>query len=94
VGDCVVRPRVLGPDAVPIITDPAQAAREPELAVLSAMAHGKGDTPTAVSVALAATAFLDRLSEEQRVLYLALVESALSDAAKRPSKCIPKPKNS
>lgn len=83
VGDCVVRPRVLGPDAVPIITDPAQAAREPELAVLSAMAHGKGDTQTAVSVALAATAFLDRLSEEQRVLYLALVESALGDAAKK-----------
>lgn len=83
VGDSVVRPRVLGPDAVPVVTDPAQAAREPELAVLSAMAHGKGDTQTAVAVALAATAFLDHLSHEQRVLYLALVESALGDAAKK-----------
>lgn len=82
-GDCVVRPRVLGPDAVPVVTDPAQAAREPEFAVLSAMAHGKGDTQTAVAVALAATAFLDRLSHDQRVLYLALVESALGDAAKK-----------
>ena len=47
------------------------------------MAHGKGDTQTAVAVALAATAFLDRLSHDQRVLYLALVESALGDAAKK-----------
>jgi hypothetical protein len=34
VGDCVVRPRVLGLDTVPVVTDPVQAAREPELAVL------------------------------------------------------------
>jgi hypothetical protein len=33
----VLRPLVLGPDQVPVITDPDEAARTPELAVLSAM---------------------------------------------------------
>jgi hypothetical protein len=76
-------PLVVGPDGIPVIIDAEQAKRGPELAVLSLMAHGKGDTQTAVSIALAATASLDQLSEEQRVLYLALIESALGDAAKK-----------
>src|SRR5690606_4865959 len=33
-------PLVLGPREVPVVTDPARAGRCPELAVLSAMAHG------------------------------------------------------
>ncbi|HET9954212.1 MAG TPA: hypothetical protein VFQ61_06900, partial [Polyangiaceae bacterium] len=52
-------PLVIGPEGVPIITDAERARREPELAVLSVMAHGKGDTQTAVSIALAAAASLD-----------------------------------
>lgn len=76
-------PLVVGPDGIPIITDTDQARRDPELAVLSLMAHGKGDTQTAVSIALAATAALDFVSDDQRMLYLVLIESALSDAAKK-----------
>jgi hypothetical protein len=82
-GSAALRPRVLGPETIPIVTDAQQAAREPELAVLSLMAHGRGDTETAVSIALAAGSAVQFLSEEQRVLYLALIESALSDAAKK-----------
>ena len=39
----ILRPPVLGRAAIPIVTDPAEAARRPELAVLSAMAHGEGE---------------------------------------------------
>ena len=38
--DCVLTPLVLGPDTVPVVTDPAQARRNPEMTVLSLMAHG------------------------------------------------------
>jgi hypothetical protein len=37
---CVLPPLVLGPAQVPVIADPDEAERNPELAVLSAMAHG------------------------------------------------------
>src|SRR6185436_3084575 len=39
----VLHPPVLGRAAVPIVTYPAEAARRPELAVLSAMAHGESE---------------------------------------------------
>src|ERR1700691_3889412 len=38
-GLLVLPPPVLGRRAVPVITDPVEAVRRPELAVLSAMAH-------------------------------------------------------
>jgi hypothetical protein len=82
-------PFVVGPDGVPIITDPEQARREPELAVLSVMAHGKGDTQTAVLIALAAAASLDNVPDDHRMLYLALIESALSDAARKAFEMLP-----
>lgn len=73
-------PFVIGPDGIPIITDAEQAQRAPELAVLSVMGHGCGDTETAVSIALAAAA---AVPEQHRTLYLALIESALSEAARK-----------
>ncbi|HET9930018.1 MAG TPA: hypothetical protein VFQ35_04990, partial [Polyangiaceae bacterium] len=82
-GSAALRPRVLGPETIPIVTDAERAAREPEFAVLSLMAHGRDDTETAVSIALAAGHAVQFLSEDQRVLYLALIESALSDEAKK-----------
>jgi hypothetical protein len=48
----VLRPLVMGPDALPVITDPARLAAEPELGVLSVMAHGA--SKDAVPAALAA----------------------------------------
>jgi len=76
-------PLVIGPDGIPVIIDAEQARRDPELAVLSLIAHGKGDTQTALAIALAATASLEQLSQEQRMLYLALIESALGEAARK-----------
>ena len=39
----VLRPLVIGPDTMPLVVDPAQARALPELAVLSAHAHGGHD---------------------------------------------------
>jgi hypothetical protein len=50
-----IEPLVLGPDAVPAVEDPLAACKEPELAVLSAMAHGEdADADAAARIALAA----------------------------------------
>lgn len=37
-----LRPLVVDPGQVPAVTDPAEAGRSPELAVLSALAHSEG----------------------------------------------------
>jgi hypothetical protein len=83
-------PYVLGPSAVPTITDPAAAAADPELAVLSAMAHGHGDPETAARIGLAATSAVGQLSDPDRVvLYGDLILSALSEAARKALQMIP-----
>jgi hypothetical protein len=74
---------VIGPKEIPAITDPDEASREPQLAVLSAVAHGGGDVHTAVSVARTAVTAVSQLPEEQRLLYSALIERALSIAARK-----------
>ena len=85
----LVCPRVLGPDAIPVVTDAEQAARRPELAVLSAMAHGKGDAETAVAIARAASSALGLLPDDQQMLYFILIESALGDAARKAFEMLP-----
>lgn len=55
----------------------------PQLAVLSVVAHGDGDVATAVSIGRAAIDGIRTLSEEQQVLYLPLIENALSEAARK-----------
>jgi hypothetical protein len=47
------------------------------------MAHGRGAVDTAVSIALAATEALEVVSHEQQMLYLALIQSALGDVARK-----------
>jgi hypothetical protein len=54
-----IEPLVLGPATLPVVTDPAVAEKEVELAVLSAMAHGNG--PDGLAVIQAAWSALDRL---------------------------------
>jgi membrane protein involved in colicin uptake len=76
-------PLVVGPDGVPKLTDPARARREPQLAVLSVMAHGRGELKTAAAIGAAAAKAIQRLSEEQRVLYSLLIEANLSEAARK-----------
>ncbi|MGK3992249.1 hypothetical protein [Sorangium sp. So ce1024] len=59
----VLRPPVLGRAAIPVVTDPMEAARRPELAVLSALAHGESDHGAAIAAAvLPAVAGLEQRS--------------------------------
>ena len=51
-------PQVVGPQAVPVMTDPTLARRQPELAVLSAMAHGERSGQQGVFDALLAASRL------------------------------------
>lgn len=82
-GDGVSRvvPQVLGPAAIPVLTDPAAAAATPELAVLSALTHVRDDGPFQVLDALVRA--LDNVPIEQALDYARLVLAELSDLARR-----------
>lgn len=82
-GSVFYRVHTIGPAGIPVVDSVDRARREPQLAVLSAMAHGKGDTKTATAVAIAASTAVLGLPEEQRVVYLALIYSALGAAARK-----------
>ncbi len=85
-----LHPWVIGPDAVPIVTDPEIAATSPELAVLSVLAHGHDEVEIAVKVALAAMSAVTLLGDRDRfVLYSDLILAALSDAARKALQMIP-----
>jgi hypothetical protein len=79
----IFRPRVIGPEGIPQVTDRDQAVREPQLAVLSVVAHGRGEVETAVPIARAAVNAVLSLPEEQRLLYSALIEQGLSEAVRK-----------
>jgi len=82
-GNCFV-PLVLHPSGVPQITQPAQARADPELAVLSAMAHGRdADTAKSVQIALVAQLASEGLDADRSTLYVDLVLASLSEAARR-----------
>lgn len=74
----VLRPLVLGPDRFPAITDVEEARRSPELAVLSAMAHG--DQDKVLHAFVSALASCDDL---RNAIYADLVMGALPEAARR-----------
>jgi hypothetical protein len=77
-------PMVLGPSGVPEITDEAVAKADPELAVLSAMAHGKDeDFRLSARIADVAQLVSDGLDAERSKLYFDLIQSSLSEAARR-----------
>lgn len=77
-------PRVLAPAGVPEVTDEMQARADPELAVLSAMAHGKDtDIEKSVRIAAAAMAASSNLDADRFPLYLDLVLNSLTEAARR-----------
>jgi hypothetical protein len=75
-----VVPFVVGPRAVPVIRDVAAAKRDPELAVLSAMAHGKAEV--GLQIATAALEACRGLDDERSLLYLDLVGDSLNDIAR------------
>ncbi len=77
-------PFVLAPSGVPLITDEMQAKADPELAVLSAMAHGSDpDVRTSLPVAVAAMAAASGLDVDRSLLYSDLVLISLTEAARR-----------
>jgi hypothetical protein len=79
---------VLGPDGIPVVTDLERAKRDPELAVLSVMAHGQGDVETAIRIAITAVTAAAELDEDTRVIYFDLI-AALSDAARKAFAMLP-----
>jgi len=77
-------PLVLGPSGIPEVTNEAEACADPELAVLSAMSHGKGaDAAKSARIALAAQLASLRLDAERSKLYYDLILFSLSEAARR-----------
>lgn len=77
-------PLVLRPSGVPEVIDEAQAHADPELAVLSAMAHGNdADSEKAAQIALAARSAALGLDHDRSKLYFDLVSTHLSEAAHR-----------
>ncbi|MET0497176.1 MAG: DUF4351 domain-containing protein, partial [Steroidobacteraceae bacterium] len=83
-GDHRLVPWVLGLQGIPEITDPQQAQADPELAVLSAIAHGDdADTAKSVRIALAAEMASRGLDPDRLTLYYDLIMASLSEAARR-----------
>ena len=76
----VLEPLVLSPDGVPVVVELEQARRAPELAVLSAMAHGQGEH--ALPVASAALAAASGLDADRARFYTDLVLTWLGKAAR------------
>jgi hypothetical protein len=77
----IVTPLVIGPDAIPVITDTEEARERPELALLSVQAHGK--TELGFEVGRAALLAADGLEDDRRMLYCELVRWAVHEAAHR-----------
>jgi hypothetical protein len=77
-------PRILSPDAVPEVLDPVDAALDPELAVLSAMAHGHDvDVAKAARIAALAQGVSAGLDADRSKLYLDLVINSVSEAVRK-----------
>ncbi|MPZ25398.1 MAG: hypothetical protein GEV12_02845 [Micromonosporaceae bacterium] len=74
----VLHPLVLGPDQVPVVTDPAQAGRSPALAVLSAMAHGNHPDRDRILHTLMSVL----VDDDHRERYADIVFTALPEAAR------------
>lgn len=80
---------VLGPQGIPLITDPIQAVAEPELALLSALSHARHETETAFAVTQAALFGIASVPAEQQVVYFHLLRSAVSNAARKAFAMLP-----
>jgi hypothetical protein len=74
------RPVVIGPAAIPVVTDAEQAQTWPELAVLSVIAHGH--EPGSEAIGAAALAACDRLDSPQANLYADLIYTNLNEIAR------------
>jgi hypothetical protein len=77
----VLRPQVLRRVDVPVVERPEEAARRPELGVLSAMAHG--DTEKGAAIASAVLPVLGGLDDDRGRFYYDLVCNSLNEAARK-----------
>jgi len=78
-----VTPLVLGPSAIPVVRDPDEARREPELAVLSAIAHGHdSDSDNAARIAMSALVACLDLDDGRAMFYADVIRQALGEAAR------------
>jgi hypothetical protein len=83
-GGNLFTPLVLGPSAIPQITNPVEASARPELAVLSALAHGRDeDAGQAACIAAAAMAAIEHLDEARNKMYFDLIWASMSEDARR-----------
>ncbi|MEO3810824.1 hypothetical protein ABGB17_17635 [Sphaerisporangium sp. B11E5] len=76
----VLRPLVLGPDEIPLITDPRQAETNPELSVLSALTHA--DSPHGEKVLAAMLDAFEHIDPDQAGSYIDEVLAMLPAAAR------------
>ncbi|MBB4746788.1 hypothetical protein [Actinoplanes lobatus] len=76
-----VVPVALGPNEVPVVTDPAAAQRLPELTVLSTLAHADRTDPIPLFRALFAA--LDAVDVDRAALYHDFMLTALSAATRK-----------
>jgi hypothetical protein len=76
-----IQPLVLGPAVVPEVTNEADAQKETELTILSAITHGNG--PNGLAVVFAAIAALDRLDREHAAVYFEIVYNALREPMRK-----------
>jgi hypothetical protein len=79
--DWVLTPLVLGPDQTPVVTDPERARDQPELAVVSALAHGRDPHHRPVLDALVAA--LKTVRPDRGEIYHDVVNATLPEAARR-----------
>ena len=83
-GRNVFQATVIGPAAIPAVTERERALQLPELAVLSAIAHGGGlDHERAAKIADAAVHATDGLGAEDATRYADVVLQSLSDSARK-----------
>lgn len=79
--DFVLKPYVLGPDGIPVITEEDEARRSPEMAVMSTLAHGRGEQ--AYQVAAAALGAALGLDDERALFYTDLILHAVEQAVRQ-----------
>src|SRR6185436_14337855 len=72
----VLRPFVLSHTAVPVVTDPGEAARRPELGMLSALAHGQ--TEQGERIAAAVLPAILELDDDRARLYYDLLYNSVN----------------
>ncbi len=80
-GMSVMRPTVIGPSLVPVVTDPEEAVRTPGVTALSVIAHGR--SCDALEVGRAGLHAAQSLDEADAQLYTDLVFHHLDGAARR-----------